>query len=133
MLARPIAQALVSVFLLLAASCEGEDPGQLTGGISVEGERCGGWGAGSCAQGLYCEYPDLACVEVDGVGTCKAAPRRCDRDAPSVCSCAGQRYDSVCEAVAAGLDAIVAGEGCGPGLDAEARQSGGTVDPPDPA
>ena len=128
MLRRTAAHALLSVALLiLAGSCGDEEPG----GGSVEGERCGGWGAGACASGLYCEYPTSACAEVDGIGTCKARPRRCDREAPSVCSCDGQRYDSVCEALAAGEGAVVVGGSCV--LDAEARQPGGSVDPPDPA
>ena len=130
MLARTVSQVLVSLVLLLAASCEDEDDGSYSAGSSAEGESCGGFAPPSCAQGLYCEYEDSSCAIADASGTCKAEPGRCDRRAPPVCGCDGQRYGNVCEAIAAGVHHLAVGECDGEG---EAREPGGTVDSPDPA
>ena len=123
MLARLIAHALVPLFFVLAGSCGGE-------GGQVEGEPCGGLAARSCDPGLYCEYPDSSCAIADGAGTCKVEPLRCDREEPAVCGCDGERYGSVCQAIAAGVDSLAVGE-CP--ADAEAGQPSGSVDPADPA
>lgn len=67
-----------------------------------EGEACGSRGLLSCAEGLFCEYPESsACGETDGPGTCAVAPDACIEIFQPVCGCDGETYANACLASAA--------------------------------
>lgn len=64
----------------------------------------------SCGAGQYCDYGGLSCGADAKVGSCRVNPEVCPTIDQPVCGCDGQTYSNVCEAAAAGVDFLSAGE-----------------------
>lgn len=78
------------------------------------GELCGTRGAGSCDEGLFCDFSvngvdgDM-CGASDRGGVCTVVPEVCNRICGATCGCDGETYCSACAANTAGVS--VAHEG----------------------
>ncbi len=78
------------------------------------GERCGTRGAGSCDEGLFCDFSingveGDSCGASDRGGICTELPAVCNRMCGETCGCDGQTYCSGCAANISGVS--VAHEG----------------------
>jgi hypothetical protein len=101
--------ALALAVVAVGAGCtDDSDPEDGVG----EGGRCGGLTAATCADGLFCDYPDgFNCGITDGSGTCQPRPTVCVPVIDEVCGCDGEPYSSPCDAQRAGTD-VSSDESC---------------------
>lgn len=76
-----------------------------TGGI------CGGIAGFQCRNpGDYCRMTTGQCRMPDAAGTCTPRPQVCTRIYQPVCGCDGRTYGNSCEAEAAGVNPLHAGQ-----------------------
>jgi len=72
-------------------------------GACASGGTCGGLRGSQCASGTFCDFPDMACGNADGTGTCVIIPQICNDIAAPVCGCDGKPYANACSANAKGI------------------------------
>jgi hypothetical protein len=98
-------------------------------GVSVAGEGecgepsdvCGGLMGAACDEGEFCNYPlDAMCGAADATGVCEPMPEACIALYDPVCGCDDETYGNACEAHAAGVSVVHAGE-----CDGEGKVCGG--------
>ncbi len=78
-----------------------------------DGGDCGGIAGLACAAHEWCDY-EAQCGAADQLGVCRPRPEGCDDVYDPVCGCDDTTWPNECEANAAGVDALHAGECDGP-------------------
>ncbi len=79
------------------------------GGAGGGGSVCGGKSGMTCDGESFCDFPNDACGNDDGVGTCVPRPDTCTDEELPTCACDGMVYSNPCGANAAGFDVSIGG------------------------